>query len=161
MSGSPLPERSFPFRAPGSQDHPQPALLRWLKFNAVGGMGMVVQLTALVVFRSGLKFDSLLATWLAVEIAVIHNFLWHERFTWRDRPASRRRESWVRLGKFNVSNGGVSLAGNLGLMWLLTAELKWNYVGSNLLAIAVCSLVNFLLGDLFVFAARLDSTSST
>ena len=51
--------------------------LRWLKFNAVGGIGIGVQLVVLTVLRSWLKLDYLLATGLAVEIAAIHNFLWH------------------------------------------------------------------------------------
>ena len=135
---------------------------RWMKFNAVGGIGIGVQLAALAVLRSWLKLDYLLATGLAVEIAVIHNFLWHERFTWADRPAARPFRSLVRLVKFNVSNGAVSIVGNLLLMRLLVGELKFNYVVSNLVAIAVCSLVNFLLGDRFVFdaEARPATTSS-
>jgi putative flippase GtrA len=127
---------------------------RWLKFNAVGGIGIVVQLAALALLRSLLKLDYLLATGLAVEIAVIHNFCWHERFTWADRPAARPFRSLVRLIKFNASNGAVSIVGNLLLMGLLVGELKFNYVVSNLLAIVVCSLVNFLLGDRFVFEAE-------
>jgi len=124
---------------------------RWLKFNAVGGIGIGVQLAALAILRSLLKLDYLLATGLAVEIAVIHNFLWHERFTWADRPAARPFRSLVRLAKFNASNGAVSIVGNLLLMRLLVGELKLNYVASNLVAIVVCSLLNFLLGDRFVF----------
>jgi putative flippase GtrA len=126
-------------------------VLRWIKFNFVGGIGVGVQLAALAVFRSWLKFDYLLATGLAVEIAVVHNFFWHERFTWADRPARRWKHSLFRLAKFNASNGTVSLAGNLGLMWVLVGELKVNYVVANLFAIAVCSVVNFWLGDRFVF----------
>ena len=125
--------------------------LRWLKFNAVGGIGIVVQLAALAVLRSWLKVDYLLATGLAVEIAVIHNFLWHERFTWADRPATRQMQSLARLAKFNASNGAVSMVGNLGLMRLLVGEMKLNSVASNLGAIVVCSLVNFLLSDRLVF----------
>lgn len=124
---------------------------RWMKFNAVGGIGIGVQLVALAVFRSWLKLDYLLATGLAVEIAVFHNFLWHERYTWADRPAARPLQSLVRLVKFNASNGAVSIVGNLVLMRLLVGEAKFNYVVSNLIAIVVCSLVNFLLGDRFVF----------
>jgi len=122
-----------------------------MKFNAVGGIGIGVQLVALTLFRSWLKLDYLLATALAVEIAVIHNFVWHERFTWADRPARRPVQSLVRLMKFNASNGAVSILGNLVLMRLLVGELKVNYVAANLIAIVVCSLVNFLLGDRFVF----------
>jgi putative flippase GtrA len=128
--------------------------LRWIKFNAVGGIGIAVQLAALAIFRSWMKLDYLLATGLAVEIAVIHNFLWHERFTWVDRPARRPVQSLVRLVKFNASNGAVSIVGNLVLMRLLVGELKVNCVASNLIAIALCSLVNFLLGDRFVFGTE-------
>jgi putative flippase GtrA len=122
-----------------------------VKFNAVGGIGIVVQLTALAVFRSWLKFDYLLAAGLAVEMAVIHNFLWHERFTWADRPARRWRHSLFRLVKFNASNGAVSIVGNVLLMRVLVGELGLNYVAANVLAIVACSLVNFFLGDRFVF----------
>jgi len=125
--------------------------LRWVKFNAVGGIGIGVQLAALAVFRSWLKLNYLLATGLAVEIAVIHNFLWHERFTWKDRPPSRPIQSLIRFVKFNASNGAVSIVGNLVLMRLLVGKLKVNYIVSNCVAIVVCSLLNFLLGDGFVF----------
>jgi len=125
-----------------------------MKFNVVGGIGIGVQLAALAVLRSWLKLDYLVSAGLAVETAVIHNFLWHERFTWADRPATRPVQSVVRLAKFNVSNGAVSIVGNLALMRLLVGEFKFNYVASNIVAIALCSVVNFLLGDRFVFEAE-------
>jgi putative flippase GtrA len=144
---------------PSSPSEARQSLFRWLKFNAVGGVGIVVQLAALSVFRSSLKLDYLLATGLAVEIAVIHNFLWHERYTWADRPATGPVQSLIRLAKFNASNGGVSIVGNLVLMRLLVGELKVNYVVSNLVAIVVCSMVNFLLSDRFVFDAEANSAA--
>ncbi len=61
---------------------------RWLKFNLVGGMGIAVQLLMLVVLKTGLHLNYLIATALAVETAVVHNFLWHERFTWADRAGA-------------------------------------------------------------------------
>jgi putative flippase GtrA len=144
----------------GSQKECRRTFLRWLKFNAVGGIGVVVQLAALALFRSSLRLDYLLATGLAVEIAVVHNFLWHERFTWADRPAQRWRHSLLRLAKFNASNGAVSIVGNLMLMRLLVGELKFNYVAANLIAITVCSLVNFLFSDRFVFEGEVSPTST-
>ncbi len=127
------------------------SFFRWLKFNFVGGIGIGVQLAALAMFRSVLHFDYLLATALAVETAVVHNFVWHERFTWADRPARRLLHSVARLAKFNLSNGLVSLVGNVIIMRALVGGLEMNYVIANLLAVATCSLVNFLLGDRFVF----------
>ncbi len=128
-----------PRRAKFDASFPGQSFLRWMKFNAVGGIGIGVQLAALAVFRSWLKLDYLLATGLAVEIAVIHNFLWHERFTWADRPAARFGHSLVRFAKFNATNGAVSIAGNLLLMRLLVGELKLNY-----LAVELCSPSSFV-----------------
>jgi putative flippase GtrA len=150
---------SSQFPVLSSQKKHHRTFLRWMKFNAVGGIGIGVQLAALAVFRSWMKLDYLLATGLAVEIAVIHNFFWHERFTWADRPASRPVQSLVRLVKFNASNGAVSMVGNLVLMWSLVGELRLNYVASNVIAIVLCSLVNFVLGDRFAFDAEAKSAA--
>jgi putative flippase GtrA len=151
-----------PALSEGEESQPSEArqtFFRWLKFNAVGAIGVIVQLMALAVFRSWLKLDYLLATALAVELTVIHNFLWHERFTWADRPSVRRMQSFARMVKFNVSNGAASLVGNIFLMSLLVGELKLNYLASNVVAIISCSLVNFLLGDRFVFGVAENSTA--
>jgi putative flippase GtrA len=133
---------------------------RFLKFNFVGGIGIAVQLAALALFRSGLRLDYLLATVLAVETAVIHNFLWHERFTWRDRPASHASQSLTRFLKFNATNGAVSIVGNLLIMGALVGGFGMSYLVANLAAIAVCSLVNFLLSDRLVFSEARAQTDS-
>ena len=57
--------------------NPGGALRRWLKFNAVGAIGIVVQLAALAVLKGLLRLPYLTATALAVETAVLHNFVWH------------------------------------------------------------------------------------
>jgi len=44
-------------------------------------------------------------------------------------------------------------------MRLLVGKLKFNYIASNCLAIVVCSLLNFLLGDWFVFNKDGDSVA--
>jgi putative flippase GtrA len=124
--------------------------VRWLKFNAVGGIGIGVQLVVLAVLKSGLHLDYLLATGLAVEAAVIHNFLWHERFTWSDRPTE---SSWSRFAKFNLTTGLFSIVGNLVLMKVLVGWGGVNYMVANGITIAVCSLVNFVVSDRVVFSS--------
>jgi len=141
----------------GKQYHP---LFRWLKFNAVGGIGIVVQLAVLAVLRTCAHLNYLVATALAVESAVVHNFFLHERFTWAYRPAASYVHSLLRLAKFNASNGAVSLLGNLLLMRLLVGEFQINYAAANLIAITVCSLVNFLLGDRFVFEREVSPATN-
>lgn len=122
--------------------------LRWMKFNAVGAGGMVVQLAALALLKSGLRVDYLFATVLAVEAAVVHNYFWHERFTWVDRTGGN---SWVRLARFSLTTGVLSIAGNLMLMRALVGAAHLNYFLANILAIVTCSVVNFLVSDRFVF----------
>jgi putative flippase GtrA len=125
-----------------------PTGVRWLKFNAVGAGGIVVQLGMLAVLKSGVGLDYLLATGLAVEAAVIHNYLWHERFTWADRS---RTNSWMRFAKFNITTGMLSILGNVILMRALVGGAHMNYFVANILTIALCSFVNFVVSDRFVF----------
>ncbi len=154
MSGSPSDgssDHSVETIALSQKERAPQRLLRWLKFNLVGGIGIVVQLAALALFRSALDFNYLLATALAVETAVIHNFFWHERFTWKDRPSAHRMQSFKRFAKFNATNGAVSIVGNLLIMRALVGQFHVNYMLANLIAVTICSLINFLLSDWVVF----------
>jgi putative flippase GtrA len=135
----------------------RPIAMRWLKFNAVGALGIAVQLAVLLGLRTGLHLSYLLATALAVEAAVVHNFLWHERYTWADRVKPSWRKSLPRLLRFNLTTGGVSIAGNLALMKAIVGWGHLNYLVANGIAIALCSLVNFLVSEGWVFEkARKD-----
>jgi putative flippase GtrA len=129
-------------------------VLRWLKFNAVGALGIAVQLAVLFGLKSGFHLNYLLATALAVEAAVLHNFLWHERYTWADRVQPSWRESSPRLLRFNLTTGAVSILGNLALMELLVDLGHMNFLLANGVAIVVCSLLNFVVSDRIVFACH-------
>jgi putative flippase GtrA len=125
--------------------------LRWLKFNAVGALGIGVQLAFLLTLKSGSHLSYLPATAVAVEAAVVHNFLWHERYTWADRVQPSWRKSLPRLLRFNLTTGGVSIVGNLALMKLMVDLGHVNYLVANGVAIALCSLVNFVMSEKWVF----------
>jgi putative flippase GtrA len=123
----------------------------WLKFNAVGIIGVGVQLAALSILRTGLGVDYLVATFLAVEAAVLHNFIWHERWTWVERTRQKAGGVIGRLFRFHLANGLISIAGNLVLMWLFVSRLHLHYFLANLIAIGTCSIVNFFASDRLVF----------
>jgi putative flippase GtrA len=125
-------------------------LRHWLKFNAVGVIGVGVQLLVLTFLKSGLQLNYLLATFLAVEAAILHNFVWHQRWTWSERQGNRSR-ILRRLIRFNFTNGLISLAGNMTVMWFLVSRFRLHYLLANMIAIIVCSLVNFIVSDRFVF----------
>lgn len=129
--------------------------VRWLKFNAVGGVGIAVQFVVLLGLKAGFHLNYLLATALAVEAAVIHNFIWHERYTWADRSQPSWRNSLPRLMRFNLTTGAVSIIGNLGMMKMMVGVGHMNYLIANGIAIALCSLANFLVSDGFVFEEKI------
>jgi putative flippase GtrA len=124
---------------------------RWIKFNFVGAVGIVVQLAVLALLKSVAGLDYMVATVLAVETAVVHNFAWHERFTWVDRPISDRRAVFNRLVRFNLTTGLLSIGGNLILMHVLVGRMHFHWFVANMLAIATCSVANFLVSHHFVF----------
>ena len=130
------------------------SFVRWLRFNAVGAMGMVVQLGALTLFSRLAKGHYLYASAAAVELAVLHNFVWHVRYTWRDRRDDSALLS--RLLRFHLSNGLISVVGNLVLMRVLVHGAHVPLLVSNCISIACCSVVNFCLGNSWAFAARSD-----
>jgi putative flippase GtrA len=185
--------------------------VRWCKFNLVGGVGIAVQFAALLLLKSVLHFNYLAATAIAVEAAVVHNFVWHEQFTWADRtmkpepaqpsgralpphpsvaesePSNARRGlggrsafgaatkslfSWrasspavlrgrygpslLRLLRFHLTNGAVSILGNLALMSVMVGRGHINYLLANAIAITLCSLANFLVSETWVFAEAED-----
>ena len=125
---------------------------RFARFNLVGALGVVVQLAALDLFSQGLGLGVLLATGAAVEAAVLHNFIWHERFTWADRVLDGQTGSTLRrFLLFNLTNGAVSLSGNLILMELLRNQAQLPLLAANLTAIACCALLNFAVSDRWVY----------
>ncbi len=123
---------------------------RSLVFAVVGAVGIGVQVAALWLLAGVLGLPLLVATYLATEIAVLHNFVWHVRWTWADRPASAR-ETVARLVRFHVTNGLVSIVGNLVLMSLFVGCLRLHYLVANLLSVAVCALVNLAISHFWVF----------
>ena len=124
---------------------------RWISFNGIGGLGILVQLGVLAGLLHVFHVPYLWATAVAVECAVLHNFLWHQRWTWRDRPAGSIAALAARLGRFHVLNGMVSLGGNLMMARLLTGEFHADPLASNIVGIMVCSMLNFAASELIVF----------
>jgi putative flippase GtrA len=128
-----------------------PLTVRWLKFNAIGALGILVQMGCFALLFSAFHLNYLVATALAVEAAVLHNFVWHERYTWKDRAGGGPRPAALRLARFHAGNGVVSILGNVVLMRLLAGGLHINHYLASGISIALCSVLNFAVSEWFVF----------
>ena len=56
---------------------------------------------------------------------MLHNFVWHERWTWRDRAGGGPARLLGRLARFHAGAGIVSLAGNVAIT---VALVEWLHV---------------------------------
>ena len=125
-------------------------LLRFAAFCLVGGSGVLVNtgfLWALTEF-GGVFF--LISSTIAIECAVISNFILNDVFTFSDRLSRRGKSFLRRLLKFNM----VSLIGagvNLSLLWFFTSVVGLHYLVSNLIGIAAATLWNYLANVLWTW----------
>lgn len=119
-------------------------------FALVGALGFACQLVVLyLLVTAGVGVG--LSAALAVMAAVAHNFVWHRRWTWRDRAGAA--VAWhVQFLRFVGLNGLVSLVGNVAITTGLAAAGVPPLV-ANALAVVACSIANFVLADRLVFAA--------
>lgn len=124
---------------------------RPVTFIVVGAGGFVVQAVALLLLTSVVHWPVALATALGVEAAVLVNFAWHERLTWRDRPADASTRL-QRLIRFHAANGLASLTGTVALTWL-GARAGLHPLAANLAAVAMMAIVNYHAADRWVFKA--------
>jgi len=124
---------------------------RLVAFVTVGTIGFFIQITTLVLLNRAADWPYQPATAVAVELAILHNFWWHEHWTWRDRVMST--STAVRLVRFHTSNGCVSLAGNLLATVVLVEHFDLDVVTANAVAVVLTCLGNFLLAERWVFWA--------
>lgn len=108
-----------------------------IKFLLVGGLGVVVNSFALYVLHQLLRFPLVAASLLAVELAIVNNFLWNDRWTF-----GRKRPSLQRFFRFNlVSFGGLAIT--TGTLWVLATHLATPYLLANLAGIGLATCWNF------------------
>ena len=133
--------------------------VRFGKFSAIGVLGAALQVTLFELLIRGLHLPEMAAAPIAVEIVLLHNFCWHERFTWQDRWTAGRWQRARRLWRFHATNGLVSIVGNTFLIYWLGERFKLPPIVSSVGAIAACALLNFLLADYWVYGRLLYGQS--
>jgi putative flippase GtrA len=120
-------------------------------FIVVGALGFAIQLAALTILtESGCPVVTAAA--VAVEIAIVHNFCWHECWTWRDRGSDSH---WTaKLARFHATTGVASMTANVILTSALVEFGRLQPVIANSVAVALMSAVNFVIADRWVFARQ-------
>lgn len=149
-SGEPVPAVQGRV-APGAHVPPEAGVRslrgRLTRFAVVGGAGTVVNTAALYVLYDWGRLPIAAASAIAVELAVVHNYLLNDWWTF-----SVRAPSLPRFVKFNVSMLG-GLCVNVAVVWALV-HTGVHFVPANLVAIGAAFAVNFALSVGWVWRRR-------
>jgi putative flippase GtrA len=124
---------------------------RLLRFAAGGAGGFVLQLGMLWLLTGWLNLHYVLATIVSVEAAILLNFLWHDRWTWGDRPASSSSARWRRLVRFNALNGLTSIIGTTLIAFILVEGFSMPPLVANVVSVVTLSTLNFVVANALVF----------
>ena len=128
-----------------------PATLpRPVRFASVGVMGFLVQTLTLHALTAWAGVPYIAATVAAVEVAILHNFLWHEGWTWQDR-AGAADQRLARLLRFNGLSALVSISGNVALTTLFVELAAVPILLANALAVIALSVFTYAALGRWVF----------
>ena len=117
---------------------------RAARFCLVGGTGIAINTAVLYLLSRGLGMPLALSSAIAVELAILSNYMLNDRFTF-----AARRPSLRRLAKFNLTSlGGLSV--NVMIVWVLTRHGVY-FLAANLVGIAVAVVVNYTFSVAWVW----------
>jgi dolichol-phosphate mannosyltransferase len=121
---------------------------RMSRFAAVGLLGTVVNLTVMWLLVGGLvDVGYVLASVVAAELSIVHNFLMQERFVFRDV----RRGSWTRRFTQFLAFNNVEALARVPLLVVLVEGLGTGAVVGQALLVAVAFVGRFLFTSRVVY----------
>jgi putative flippase GtrA len=122
-----------------------PRMGKLIRFLLVGGLGVLVNSLALFVLHQLLRLPLVMASLLAVELAIANNFFWNNRWTFGRKDLSLRRFLTFNL----VSLGGLAIT--TGTLWLLVTHHGVAYLLANLVGIGLATCWNFSMSLLWTW----------
>jgi dolichol-phosphate mannosyltransferase len=126
---------------------------RIIKFSIVGGSGIAVNMGILFLLTEYCHLFYWLSSIFAIELSIISNFLLNDIWTWRDRKKKTFRK---RLIQYHISVGITAISANWLLLILMTEIFGLYYMISNLIGIAIGTIANYIVNDLWTFKQAKD-----
>lgn len=128
---------------------------RFFQFGLVGITGVAINQVVIWLCQEhlyvGVSDQSLrlnLAMFTGIIIGMTNNFYWNRRWTWKDRQRARDLPIVHQYLQYAAANW----AGILVQVALTNLLVTWiPYLLSNLIGIAIASLINFVLNDLWTY----------
>lgn len=125
---------------------------RLIKFGIVGASGVAVNVGCLYLLAEFAKIPYFIASIVAIELSILSNFTVNLLWTWRDR--SKEGTLWTKIVRYHIGAGATAFLGNYLILIALTELLGMHYMISNLIGIAVGTVANYLINDLWTFKKK-------
>ena len=126
------------------------------KFSVVGISGIVVNQGFLTLFVSGLKWDVSIAGIVAIELSILSNFFLNNYWTWKDQKRGSFLARFFKYHAVTIVSGGVNY-----MILLILTSFGFHYFISNLIGIAVGTVVNFFFNHFWTFKAKENGNEPT
>lgn len=123
---------------------------RVVKFAIVGLSGALINESLLWLFTDFFGIYYVLSAVLSTEIAIINNFIWNEVWTFKDRAHGTLIDSLSRFVKFNLSRI-LGMMISVALLMLLTEVFGIYYLISNLSAVIIVFIINYLFSGAYIW----------
>ncbi|HKS98448.1 MAG TPA: GtrA family protein [Rugosimonospora sp.] len=127
---------------------------RTARFLMVGAVGVGVNNGVLLLLHGLAALPLVIASAIAAELAIAHNYVLNEVWTFRPGRLSARR-----FGAFNLTGLG-ALAVNVGVLQLLTLAGTW-YLLANVAGVAAAAGVNLALSTSWIWSDRTHADAGT
>ncbi|HEY3295553.1 MAG TPA: GtrA family protein [bacterium] len=133
--------------------HPAfPLLFRGTRFMIVAWIGMAVNTALLFLFKGVMGIPLIPASLLAIEIAILHNFIWLRYWAWSDRKTDNQRPPfWKQLIVYNLATGAVDLMANVTILWVLATLFGVHYLVANIIGMILGPFIKFWVNDKLIF----------
>ncbi|MCU0579658.1 MAG: GtrA family protein [Desulfobacterota bacterium] len=122
---------------------------QFLRFSLVGSSGVLVNLAVYTFAIYGLSWHYLPAGTLSFLVAMTNNFILNRYWTFKSHQTGQAGAGGQYFRYFVVTLFGYLV--NMALLWVFIDGLHWHEVLSQLLAIMVTTLSNFLGSKLWAF----------
>lgn len=129
-------------------------LKRIFSFQFIGWIGTLVNLALLWLFYDVLGWSLLISGALAIEAAIVHNYVWYYFWTWSDRVDYTVRDFCVLLFKYNVLTAFVDFVIRLSILWVLTEYFGVHYLISDIIGMCITPLFKYLVNDFYIFKTK-------
>lgn len=114
-------------------------------------MGALVNTGVLYLMKGVLGVPLIPASMIAIELAIVHNFIWHRNWTWKKRLADKPEPFFRQLLVYNTATGLIDILVNVSLLWILTTFFGVYYLIANVFGMIMGPVIKFWLNEKVIF----------